>query len=182
MPPAYRAAVISTEALGSIAGIAGVALLMALGAQVSVALPGSPVPISLQSLVAVTALFTARRILLCGLPLYLLLGALGLPVFADFSGGAALLRGPSGGYLLAMCLLLPLAAPWVRRRDTGRPHAWPIRLVLALAAHTLILVIGAAWLQHALAASWADALAWGVVPFLSGAVVKSVLAATLATR
>jgi biotin transport system substrate-specific component len=83
------------------------ALLVSLAAQVAVPVPFSPVPMTLQPLavLAVGGLLGAVGGL-SALVLYLLLGILGLPVFAGGGAGAWHLLGPTGGYLLAF----PVAA------------------------------------------------------------------------
>ena len=70
------------------------------------ALPFSPVPVSLGTLGIMLAymILSPGKCLLCTL-LYLLLGFVGLPVFAGFTGGVGKLLGPTGGYLLGYLLL-----------------------------------------------------------------------------
>src|SRR6056297_2752500 len=80
------------------------ALLVALisaGAFISVPIPGSPVPIVLQNMFVILAglvLPAGWAALTVGV--YLLLGAVGLPVFAGATGGLAHLAGPTGGFLM----------------------------------------------------------------------------------
>ena len=78
------------------------ALVVAASAQVTVPVPLSPVPMTLQPL-AVLAVGGLLGAALGGsaLLLYLCLGLLGLPVFAGGSGGLLHVLGPTGGYLLA---------------------------------------------------------------------------------
>ena len=146
------------------------ALLTALGAQVSV--PMTPVPMTLQSLAVVAAGFVLGwRGGAAAMALYLLLGALGLPVFSDGGAGLDALTGPTAGYLWSF----PLAAAL-----TGlAPHAkgWrgaALAMGAALLAHATILGLGAAWLARS--TGWTEAWAFGVSPFLIGAVVKSAVA------
>ena len=83
------------------------ATLTALGAQIAVRLPFSPVPATLQVLmVIVTGLALGSRRGFTSMVAYLTAGALGLPVFAGGNGGLVYLFGPTGGYLLAF----PVAA------------------------------------------------------------------------
>jgi biotin transport system substrate-specific component len=98
----------ATQALRRTAAIVAGALLVALGAQISVPLPGTPVPLTFQVPAAlIVGGLLGRRLGATSLVFYLLLGAVGLPVFAPMGlPGVARLIGPTGGYLLA----LPLAA------------------------------------------------------------------------
>ncbi|MCH8255792.1 MAG: biotin transporter BioY, partial [Gemmatimonadetes bacterium] len=79
------------------------ALLVALGAQMALPLPGTPVPVTLQvPAVLLVGGLLGPRMGAASLVLYLALGAAGLPVFAPMGApGVARLFGPTGGYLLA---------------------------------------------------------------------------------
>src|SRR5258705_9873904 len=103
-----------------IGGLVGGAVLVALAAQVSVPLPGTPVPMTLQPMaVLLVGGLLGGPLGAMSMILYLAMGAAGLPVFTPTVPllGAARLFGPTGGYLLAY----PIAA-WVvgRFSDPGR--------------------------------------------------------------
>src|SRR5215211_7816571 len=90
-----------TPGIRDIALVVGGAALTALAAQVAFTVPWTPVPYTLQTgavLLVGTALGTARGTL--SMLLYVLVGAAGLPVFAQGSGGAEHLIGATGGYLV----------------------------------------------------------------------------------
>ena len=91
------------------------AIVVALAAQVVVPVPFSPVPMTLQPLavLAVGGLLGAAGGL-SALVLYLLLGILGLPVFAGGGSGAWHLMGPTGGYLLAFPIAAAVTGALVR--------------------------------------------------------------------
>lgn len=151
------------------------ALLTALCAQVSV--PMTPVPMTLQSFaVVLSGLVLGARGGVAAMGLYLLLGAVGLPVFSDGGSGMDALTGPTAGYLVAF----PLAAGAVGAL-TGRPtlSGFVGMSGLAIAAHLLVLGLGAGWL--ATQTGFAEAVAVGFTPFLIGAVVKSIAAAGVAS-
>ena len=83
---------------------------------ISIAIPVSPVPISLASMavyLAVTVLGMKLGTLSC--LIYLLLGLVGIPVFAGGSAGAAKLFGPTGGYLIGYLFLALIAGAFVGR-------------------------------------------------------------------
>ena len=86
--------------------VIGASLFVALCARVTVPLPFTPVPLTLQNfaVLLVGLVFGSRRGAIA-LVLYLMEGALGLPVFSSGLGGVARLLGPTGGYLMAYPLV-----------------------------------------------------------------------------
>lgn len=106
--------------------------------------------------------------------LYLLLGAVGLPVFAGFSGGAQQLVGLTGGYLWGY-LLCALAAGWLIRR-APRPVLVPLWLVTGTA---LLYAVGTLWYCRQTGAPPGTALSTCVLPFLPADGVKIAVATAL---
>ena len=147
----------------------------ALAARVDVPIPGSPVPQSLQTFaVVLAAVWLGSRDGAVALLLYLLVGLLGAPVFADGAAGVAVLTGPTGGYLIGFVLAAALGGAIAARRH--RERIWqPVVLLAGVAAHVLILAAGWAGLARQIGA----AAAWqhGVAPFVVGGLVKSLAAA-----
>lgn len=148
---------------------------IALAARVTATVPGSPVPQSAQTLaVVVVGGVLGLRMATVTLGAYLLVGALGVPVFADGGSGWFHLTGVTAGYLLGF-VLAAAGLGWLA--DTGR-----LRRVLPcfgamLGAHALIMGLGWAWLAGSLGT--ARAFGEGVAPFLAGAGVKSLLGALI---
>jgi len=148
-------------------------LLTGLAAQVAIPLPFTPVPVTGQTFAVLLtgAALGARRGFLAQ-ALYLAQGVSGLPVFAGGAAGAALLAGPTGGYLAAF----PLAAA-----VTGllAERAWDRRFLtmlgVMLLGSTVIFAFGALGLTRFFPPS--QVLAVGVLPFVPGDLVKSALAA-----
>jgi len=158
------------------------AALIAGGTFVTVPLPFSPVPIVLQNLFVVLAgLVLGPALGATAVALFLVAGALGLPVFAGASGGVAHFAGPTGGFL-AGYLLAPLAAGLI----AGKPHAerksaLP-RLILAAVLGLLVIYIPGVIRLLRFVGSWPKAFAAGVLPFLPGDAVKAFIAAAAAGR
>jgi len=158
------------------------ALLTALGAHVAVPLSFGPVPLSLQTLFVVLAgLLLGARLGAASQALYLAAGFAGMPVFAHGWGGAAVLLGPTGGYLLAFPAAAALAG-WA----ADRSRAWGSGAAYAgLAAGALlggVAILAGGWAQLTiLTGSAARALEVGVLPFLVGDAVKLALAIVLAS-
>ncbi|MEJ2185034.1 MAG: biotin transporter BioY [Gemmatimonadota bacterium] len=154
-------------------------LLTALGAHVEV--PHSPVPITLQTLfVVLSGILLGPWLGAASQLAYLGAGLAGAPVFAIAPGPPALV-GPTAGYLLAFPVAALLAG-WLAGPTTGRALTRAMRLtVAALIASLAILAGGVAWL--ALTAGDAErALSLGLVPFLPGDVIKTLLAVLIAWR
>ncbi len=156
-------------------GVVGCALLTAVGAQVRIPLPWTPVPLTLQTFfVPLTGAALGPGLGAASQVLYLLLGFAGVPVFA--AAGPGLLFGATAGYLLGF----PLAA-WsagaLLQRVSGRGL---FRIWLATAAAMgIIYVCGAGWLVLGLHFTPIQALSAGVVPFLPGDAAKAIAAAGL---
>lgn len=162
------------EAVVCAAGICCFAAAMVLSAHVRVPLPFSPVPLTLQTMIALlagAALGTwagaASQVL------YLAVGVAGLPVFTS-GGGLAALAGPTAGYLIAF----PLAA-WLMGRAMGSERRWAAPAAAAAGA-LLIEILGAGWLMVGCHQTLATALMLGAVPFLAGDALKVAAVAALA--
>jgi biotin transport system substrate-specific component len=167
-------------AAGSLADVAFVvagAALIAASAQVAIPLPFTPVPITGQTfsvLLVGAALGTARGG--SSALLYVLVGALGVPVYAEGSGGVAVLTGPTGGYLLAF----PLAAALVGRLAERRwDRRFPSALGAMLCGNVLVYLVGLPWLAVSLGTGLERTLELGLYPFVPGDVVKLSFAAAL---
>jgi biotin transport system substrate-specific component len=145
--------------------------LVALAAQVTV--PMVPVPMTLQTLaVLLVGAAYGARLGAATLALYALEGTIGLPVFAGFAGGPAVLVGPTGGYILGFILAAGLVGYLAERGWAARPV--PMMLASLLGAAVLY-VPGLLWLAQFTGAE--TVLAAGFWPFLPGDIVKAILAA-----
>ena len=153
-----------------------------------VALLPSAVPLTLQTFfVVLAALLLRPRWAAASMATYVGLGAIGLPVFSGGKGGAAVLVGPTGGYLVAFIVaaligsLIAGSAAAGRGDRSGSGARRPLWRQ-AGAAVVMILVIdalGTAWLAYSAHLPLAAALVAGVLPFIIGDAIKA--AAALAT-
>lgn len=154
--------------------VAGGAALTALAAQVSIPLPFTPVPLTLQTfavLLVGAALGTVRG--LASMALYLLAGVAGAPVFSHGSSGWG---GASFGYIVGFVL----AAAIVGRLAEGGATRGPVRTAAVMVLGNLVIyAVGVPWLMAVAQAGLGKALALGVVPFLVGDAVKVAIAAGL---
>ena len=155
--------------------VGGVAFL-ALMAQISVPVPGSPVPVTGQTL-GVLLLGSAYGASLgfTTFASYLLLGFLGAPVFASGTHGLARITGATGGYLVGM-LLASLVTGYLAGRKWDQKIATVIPTMLI--GNVIIFTAGLFWLQHAIHASWATTFKFGFTPFILGEAIKIAIAST----
>lgn len=143
--------------------------------------PFWPVPMTLQTLVVLGLGFAlGGRLAAAAVALYLLEGALGMPVFAgtpERGIGLAYMVGPTGGYLAGYLVAAALVG-WLA--DRGFARSLPRALVAALAGTVAIYALGLSWLGSVI--GWdKPVLELGLLPFLAGDAVKLAIAATAAT-
>lgn len=167
------------------ASVLFITALTAAAAQVSVPLPFTAVPFTLQPMIVLLGgLALGARLGLASQVLYLALGVAGLPVFAASPAllpGALRLMGPTGGYLMAYpfaaCLVGALAERGFDRRY--------VTSVLAMAAGLVVIyAVGCTWLAFfartattSASVGLSAALATGVLPFVPADVLKLLVAA-----
>ena len=149
--------------------------LTIVGAQI--AIPIGQVPITLQIFfVLLSGLVLGARFGFLSQALYLLMGAMGLPVFAGLTGGFAYIYGPTGGYLIAF----PVAAflvGWISKKRGSTLR----NLVASLAGIAVIYIFG--WLRLGLFMSdFKKAFIVGVVPFVLIDLIKAGVAVTAANK
>ncbi len=151
----------------------------ALGAYVSVPLPGTVVPVTLQTLfVVLSGLVLGPWLGAASQLTYLSIGLSGVPVFQGAVGGLGVLLRPSAGYLVAF----PLASFAAGIVAGGARRGWLAELRLLAGAafgSALVLLFGAWWLGLLL--GQARGFETGLLPFVPGDAVK-VLVAFLAAR
>lgn len=150
---------------------------LALWASAKVQVPFFPVPITMQTLVVLGfAMAAGRNLALATVGLYLIEGALGLPVFAgtpEKGIGLAYMVGPTGGYLLGMLLAAGILGHLGER-------GWDRKALTTAAAMVIgnlaIYACGLAWLGSSLGYG-ETLLQAGLLPFVPGDLFKIVLAA-----
>lgn len=161
-----------------IAAVAGVVLFAALtsaGALVRIPLPNTPVPMTLQTVfVILSGLVLGSRLGSASQALYIVMGIVGLPVFASGASGLGYISGPTAGYLLGF-----IVAPYVAGSLTraARPGTWTM-IKSSIAATATIFALGVGWLFIG-CGDLQTALSLGLFPFLAGGVLKCGLAAGL---
>ena len=152
------------------------AALIAAGA--FIAIPVGPVPIVLQNMfVLLAAIILGPRWGLACVAVYLLMGALGFPVFAGGTGGIGRLFGPTGGYLLSY--LPAVFVTGIIAEKTGKKMLSDI--VAMTAGSFIVYAVGVPWLKFVTGMGWRKAVAFGMYPFLIGDIIK-IIAASFAAK
>lgn len=151
--------------------------LTALSAQIALPVPGSPVPVTGQTLaVLLTAAALGPMRGALGQLVYVMAALVGLPVLAQGEGGAAAVFGATGGYLLGFVV----AAVVVGRLARGGWSRTPVRVLASYALGSVVIYLfGATMLAVATGQDLGWAFQKGVLPFLAGDALKALLAAGL---
>jgi biotin transport system substrate-specific component len=152
--------------------VVGGSFLIAIFAQVALALPFSPIPINLQGHICLLlGVLLGKRIGTLAVLLYVLQGAAGLPVFAFGHAGLPILLGPRGGYLIGYIL-----ATWVTGHLVERSGSKNLRqaMLAMVVGNLLIYLCGLS--QLSLFVGIKRVFFLGMLPFLLGDTLKLCLA------
>ena len=161
----------------TLAAVFAGAALIAACAQISIPLGFTPVPLTGQTFAVL--LVGASLGSLAGTAsavLYLIVGALGAPVYAQHAHGWHVLNSPSGGYLVGFVAAAALTGALAERRWDRR---FSSSLGAMLTGSVVIYAFGVGWLAHDLHVSVAKALELGLYPFVPGDLIKLYLAAAV---
>ena len=155
-------------------------LVALLAASAWITVPLGPVPFTMQTFVlALLPQVVSTRDAVFTVVVYLLLGAVGVPVFSGFQGGLGVLMGPTGGYLLGFAAGMPVAGA-VAHADVLPRRARGVAAGIALLAVSYTL--GTLQLMNVYGIDASAALAVAVVPFVVPDVVKVALSVGVAER
>jgi len=155
------------------------AALTVVCSMITIPLPFSPVPINL----AVFAVLCAGVLLgpktgTLSQIVYVLLGLVGLPVFANFQGGPGVLAGPTGGYIVGYIVAAFLAGFLSKGSNFNIPRITGALVVALLACYTL----GTLWFIFVTKTPLMAALGMCVIPFLPGDALKIIAAVLLSKK
>lgn len=153
---------------------------------ISIAVPFSPVPISLGLFgILLTTTLLGAKLGLLSCALYLLLGLVGLPVFSGFTSGIGVLLGPTGGYLLGYLVVVACSGIFYHEKgshsltDASLTHKKSAHLLLGAGMACGLLLcylLGSLWLAYFMSISFGNALLIGVLPYIPADLVKLALA------
>ena len=145
----------------------------------SIPLPFSPVPISLTNFAIFLAIFVlGMKSGTISFIIYLLLGAVGVPVFSSFRGGFQVLAVPTGGYLIGFifrALIMGFALDHFDRKLVPTIIGMIIGMAVCYA-------FGTVWLAKLLSLSFKEGLMMGVIPYLAGDAAKIIIAAIVGPK
>jgi biotin transport system substrate-specific component len=169
--------VLDTVRQGAI--IIAASLFVALCARITLPLPFTPVPLSLQNFgVLLVGLLLGSRRGFAALLLYLAEGASGLPVFTPGWGGIAQLLGPTGGYLIAYPVVA-FCAGWIWEHGS---KTFSRAVAAAVSAEIILFAGGISWLMLLTHTSFVQASRFALYPFVFGEVIKILSGAGVANR
>lgn len=161
----------------TVAVVVGGAGLIAACAQISIPLGFTPVPVTGQTFAVLlvgaglgSVAGTASALL------YVVLGAVGLPVYADHKHGWHIVTSATGGYLVGFIVAAAITGFLAERRWDRR---FSSSLGALLTGNVVIYLFGVNWLAYHVHLSFATALEDGLYPFVPGDVLKMYLAAAL---
>jgi len=150
------------------------AAIIAVLAQITIPLP--LVPITGQTLaVGLIATILGKKNGTLAVLLYILLGAIGLPVFTGFSGGLAVLAGPTGGYIIGFLVQAYVMGVYMEKFGVNYTQS----IIANLIGMVITLAFGTTWLKVVGDLSWTAAFMGGVYPFIVVGIIKAVAAAWL---
>lgn len=153
------------------------AALLCVSSYISIQLPFSAVPFTAQTLVMnMIALLLKPRQACTSVAVWILLGAVGLPVFSGGRGGIGVIAGPTGGFILSYLLTVVLIG-LVRGRTN---KTWRSLLATIAVGIPVVYLIGLPWMRAVTGLDWKSVFVTGCLPFLAWDVVKCAAAVYIA--
>lgn len=165
------------------------AALMTICSYISIPLGFTPVPVNLATLgVFLTGGLLGRKYGTISMAVYVLIGAIGIPVFSEFRGGLSVLAGPTGGYIIgyiAAAFLVGLIIDGMMK-DRGAGQSRARQLVICVVAMIIGLLacylLGTVWFIVSTHTGVAASLTMCVLPFLPGDALKIAAGAILVQK
>ena len=176
---AFRTNVISSKATDAVIGVIFFIIATTLGAYIRIPVPGTPVPITLQTFFVVLsgAVLGARLGLFSQLG-YILLGAIGLPLFQGHAFGMAHIFGATGGYMIGF-----MAASFLIGKILEKESQNLFKIAASFAIGNVVLyTLGTLWLMLIYRISFINAIVIGVLPFFTIELAKIFLAAAVYSK
>ena len=140
--------------------------------------PVGPIPISLASFAVYIASALGAKKGCAAVGIYILIGALGLPVFSGFSGGISKIAGLTGGYIIGY-MFCALLSGIIIERAGNKKSAYPMAFIIGTA---VLYAFGTAWFMIQSGNGLYESLLACVIPFLIGDAVKIAAASVIVYR
>lgn len=176
---ALRADAIGNKTIDAVIGVLFFIAATTLGAYIRIPVPGTPVPITLQTFfVVLSGAVLGSRLGLFSQVGYIFLGAMGLPVFQGYTFGMAHILGPTGGYLIGFMAASFLIGKIMERgsRDLFKISA------SFITGNIVIYAIGILWLMLIYRIGLINAVTIGVLPFFTIELAKIFLSAVVYSK
>lgn len=158
------------------------AALTAAGAYIQIPIPFSPVPVTLQVFfVLLAGSMLKSKWGSLSMVVYALLGIVGLPVFAGGSSGIGVLFGPTGGYIFGFIMAAYITGKLAEKSKSAGRSGFAVNALNMSTGVMVIYAIGISQLMLVAEIGPWTALALGAVPFLPGEIVKTAVAAYIAS-
>lgn len=153
--------------------------LITIAGFIAIPLPFSPVPLTGQTFaIMLVGMLFSTKLVLMSTGTYVLLGAIGLPVFSGFRGGLSVLLGPSGGYIVGFII----GAVVISLLKGNGENLYRLLFAGFVGGIIVIHTLGVPWLAMQLSMGIKEAALIGSIPYLIGDGIKLVLAAILAVQ
>lgn len=151
-----------------------------------IAVPLGPIPLVLQNALAILAgLVLGPLYGACAVLIFLLLGAVGLPVFSGGRGGIAVFAGPTGGFLAGYCAGAAAAGLIMLlfyRKEQRAAIRYAVITAAAFTGFICIYVLGLPWFKYTLGLTWAHTFAKGCIPFILPDTIKAVITVPITAK
>ncbi|ABW19270.1 BioY protein [Alkaliphilus oremlandii OhILAs] len=153
--------------------------LLAISSYIVFPIPFTPIMLTAQTIIVnligliLTPLHGAISVLL-----FIVLGAIGLPIFAGGAGGLSAILGPTGGFIIGF-LFSAIAISYLKGRKT---NILRYVLVTVFIGMPVTYLLGASYMSYALNMDYKKAIELAVIPFLLGDAIKCVIASIIAAR
>lgn len=138
-------------------------------------IPIGIVPIALTNLILLlnTYVLGYKKALVACL-LYIIIGAIGIPVFANFSGGIGILSGPTGGYIIGYIPMIIVSGLLIEKYPNRLIH-----IIAMIIGTALCYALGTVWFCFVMNSSLASAMAICVIPFIPFDLIKIIIVALI---
>ncbi|WP_455715863.1 biotin transporter BioY [Anaerosporobacter sp.] len=151
--------------------------LTAICSQIQIPLPMVPINLALFA-VYLTGTLLGPQYGSLSILAYIILGGIGIPIFAGFRSGFGTITGPTGGYIVGYIFTAFIVG--LITKEFG--YTW-LKLVIAMVLGLAVCyILGTIWFMYVTSNSLASAMTYCVIPFLPGDVVKIILATLLTIR
>lgn len=176
---ALRVNTISNKTVVAVIGVTFFIVATTLGAYIRIPVPGTPVPITLQTFfVVLSGAVLGSRLGLFSQAGYIFLGAIGLPVFQGYAFGMAHILGPTGGYLIGF-----MAASFLVGKILEGESRNLLKITVSFAIGNIVLyTLGILWLMLIYRISFVNAILVGLLPFFTIELAKIFLAAVIYSK